>query len=229
MFQLINWLVFRLRFFYYFPSRTLGLPVWAGYILAITVLILFFFALYDLFNYRNRGSLALLWLIVVLLVPLGSVLYLVFGSKQLRILAVPVLSPKPITGTVSTARPKVYAPYTETRNTTIVFGGIILISFLAIMLFFINAQGVATSTYADAAHYSTIAGYITWPLALIAGAWMAYIITHPRNPKPRSNILRIFLGVLGFFLGAVPGLILAIVITYPLSKHACQLSGSKYC
>lgn len=229
MFQLINWLVFRLRFFYYFPTRTLGLPVWTGYVLAITVLILFFWALYDLFNYRNRGGLALLWLFVILLVPLGSVLYLVLGAKQLRLLPAPVLSPKPVTSTVSANRPKVYAPPTSTRNTTVIVGGIILISFLVVLLLIINSQGMATSTYADAAHYSSLAGLITWPLAIIAGAWMAYMVTHPRNPKPRNNTLRIFLAVFGFFLGAVPGLILAVVITYPLSKHACQLSGSKYC
>jgi hypothetical protein len=35
--------------------------------------------------------------------------------------------------------------------------------------------------------------------------------------------------ILSFILGIIPGFILAFVISYPLSKHACELSGSKYC
>lgn len=35
--------------------------------------------------------------------------------------------------------------------------------------------------------------------------------------------------IVAFILGAVPAFILGIIIGYPLSQHACSLSGSKYC
>ncbi len=48
----------------------------------------------------------------------------------------------------------------------------------------------------------------------------------PRMILRPANIIIIGLS---FVLGLIPGLILSVVITYPLSKHACELSGSKYC
>jgi hypothetical protein len=55
MFQLINWLILRLRFFYYLPSD-FGLPTWTGNILAGAVILLFMWALYDLYKFHNRGA-----------------------------------------------------------------------------------------------------------------------------------------------------------------------------
>lgn len=47
----------------------------------------------------------------------------------------------------------------------------------------------------------------------------------PLPPKPAHW----FLVLLGFLFGVLPGLIISILISYPLSQHACRLSGSKYC
>lgn len=52
------------------------------------------------------------------------------------------------------------------------------------------------------------------------------------EPKPRRLVpkpVNIVLVALSFILGVIPGLILAFILSYPLSKHACELSGSKYC
>lgn len=35
--------------------------------------------------------------------------------------------------------------------------------------------------------------------------------------------------VVAFMLGAIPAFIVGVIIGYPLSNHACNLSGSKYC
>jgi heme/copper-type cytochrome/quinol oxidase subunit 2 len=35
--------------------------------------------------------------------------------------------------------------------------------------------------------------------------------------------------IAAFFIGLVPGFVWMLIITYPLSKRSCELSGSKYC
>lgn len=47
----------------------------------------------------------------------------------------------------------------------------------------------------------------------------------PLPPKPAHW----FLVLLGFLFGVLPGMIISMLISYPLSQHACRLSGSKYC
>lgn len=49
------------------------------------------------------------------------------------------------------------------------------------------------------------------------------------NRMPGLKPVHAFWVVLAFFVGLIPAGILAIIMTYPLSKHACELSGSKYC
>jgi MFS family permease len=225
MFQLINWIILRLRFFYYLPSD-IGLPAWTGYIVAGIVIVLFFWALYELYN---RGSFALFWLGVILIVPLGSVLYLLLGSKQLRSLPEPILKKNPVTNQTYSDQPKVYAPLTQPANKKIVKGGLIVMLIMVGVLLMVNSIGMDTTTYEAASHYDSLAGAVGFVLAIFAGAWLAYIISHPRKIKQRSSVMRIFLAIIGFVFGFIPGIILAGVITYPLSNHACRLSGSKYC
>jgi MFS family permease len=229
MFQLINWLILRLRFFYYLPSD-FGLPTWTGNILAGAVILLFMWALYDLYKFHNRGAYALFWLGVILIVPLGSVLYLLIGSKQLRSLPTPILKKSPVTNQVTTSQqPKVYAPQTQPANKAIIKGGLVVMLAMVGILVIINSIGMETTTYDAASHYDSIAGAVGFVLAIFVGAWMAYVIAHPRKIKQRSSFMRVFLTIIGFIFGFIPGVILAAVITYPLSDHACRLSGSKYC
>lgn len=43
------------------------------------------------------------------------------------------------------------------------------------------------------------------------------------------SLINAVLIILGFIVGVIPGLIFALLISYPLTIHACKLSGSKYC
>lgn len=178
----------------------------------------------------------------------------------------------------------------ENRNkrhkATILSGAIIGLGILLIM--FLTAAGLSTSTYAEASSYSGTANTVAFLLALTAGIYTAYITAHPTRlstqvkKKNDANViviaalvaLGLFLGVIpgliilalyfllfrrkvdrpvtskdpnnskptmslqvvnfgfivvGFILGFIPALILAFILTYPLGKHACELSGSKYC
>jgi hypothetical protein len=45
---------------------------------------IFLYDLYDLYKNKNRGKAALLWLLIVLLVPLGSIVYLTYGRRDIR-------------------------------------------------------------------------------------------------------------------------------------------------
>lgn len=93
---------------------------------------------------------------------------------------------------------------------------------------------------------------VTWLAVILIGLFMGVIpgiilliiflfIDKPKNEveheinaiDPNAPIkiksVNVFLVILGFFAGIIPGLIYAFLITYPLSQHACKLSGAKYC
>lgn len=226
--ELYVWLAIRIRWFYNFPVKTLGLPSWYGYLLVTIVVLLFLVAIYDLLKYRDRGYAAILWLAVVVLVPLGSLIYLLIGSRMIRKTPVYV-SPKPVAGSGASTKRVVKGKPTSPVNPKVVYGGLILIAVLAGMLFIVTSSGLQTTDYASASHYENIAGMIMWPFAILCGCWLSYKIAHPKNLEPRTSPTRFFLVLIGFIAGFVPGIILAFILTYPLSKHACQLSGSKYC
>jgi hypothetical protein len=70
------------------------------------------------------------------------------------------------------------------------------------------------------------------PGIIILGLYL--LLRHRRNSEAStgqiaSKPVRVILVILSFILGFVPGLIVAFMLNYPLSKHACELSGSKYC
>jgi Ca2+/Na+ antiporter len=81
---LITWLIQRLLWVYQILVATLGLPVWAASIVAGTVVLLFFYCLFDLFLHRNKGEIALSWLIIIILIPFATFLYLIFGRAAVR-------------------------------------------------------------------------------------------------------------------------------------------------
>jgi hypothetical protein len=125
--------------------------------------------------------------------------------------------------------PKVNAPATPPRDSRVIKTGLIVLGSLIGIMVLLNILGLQTTTYEAASQFDSLAGWISWAFALGAGMWLSNIISRPSQVKPRSAGMRSFLAIFGFVLGFIPGIILAIIITYPLSTHACELSGSKYC
>jgi DMSO/TMAO reductase YedYZ heme-binding membrane subunit len=108
---------------------------------------------------------------------------------------------------------------------------VLLLVFLGLVfgMWIVSQQGLAVGSYEEAVHYTKIAGILMWPMAIVSGFALAYKATHPKILRYRSDLHQTALVIFAFLFGALPGLIIALVITYPLSQHACQLSGSKYC
>jgi hypothetical protein len=79
-----NWLIERLQWIYSFIVGTLHLPSYVGYGVGIALVAIFFYDLYDLYQNRNKGEWAGIWLAVVLLIPLGTLLYLFLGRPMLH-------------------------------------------------------------------------------------------------------------------------------------------------
>lgn len=118
---------------------------------------------------------------------------------------------------------------TKPANRNVFIVGFLLMILLAGLLFVINNLGLQTTDYSSASSYESTASVFGWMLAATTGTLLAYRATHPRKVKTQTTGKRYFLIVLGFIFGAIPGFIVAMIITYPLSQHACSLSGSKYC
>jgi uncharacterized protein YacL len=118
--------------------------------------------------------------------------------------------------------------YTKPFDKRVVYIGAVSVAVISISLFFINKIGLDTTTYEAAKQYSDVASVLTKVMGGITGVVLALRIARPRKVKPATG-LRTFLTVVGFVFGFIPGLILATMISYPLSQHACKLSGSKYC
>ena len=81
---LFNWLIARMGWVYGFVVHTLGLPSFFGYLIIILLIVVFFYDLVDIFMHREATSTALLWLACVLIVPLGTVIYLAFGRRYVH-------------------------------------------------------------------------------------------------------------------------------------------------
>ena len=96
---LINWLIARLNWVYEILVLKLGLPLPLVYVLHGAVFILFFYDLYDIYTQRNKGNSVLGWLAVLLLMPLGSIFYIVFGRNILHNLKVVQPKPKAVAST----------------------------------------------------------------------------------------------------------------------------------
>lgn len=87
---------------------------------------------------------------------------------------------------------------------------------------------------------------LSWTLFIIAGLLLGIIpgimllvlylsrrfnLYYIRSPNQTffMGLVKAVLVLLIFIIGFIPGLILAILLTYPLTVHACELSGSKFC
>lgn len=81
--QLVSWLILRMEWVYGYVVNTLNLPSFVGYLVLATLIFIFFYDLYDIYYKRNRHGTALVWLLVVLLIPLGTLIYLAFGRNHL--------------------------------------------------------------------------------------------------------------------------------------------------
>jgi hypothetical protein len=106
----------------------------------------------------------------------------------------------------------------------------------------VAAVGVLTLITAPSDSYnyvqqmSSFASLLGFIFAGAVGYLLAFRIAHPtsfsslngRHPE-KLNPLRYILVGFGFLFGLVTGGILIVILSYPLSHHACRLSGSKYC
>jgi hypothetical protein len=81
---LLSWLVLRMQWLYGFVTNTLGLPVVVGYIALALAIGAFFYSLAHLYKNRYKGSAAALWLAVVILIPLGGVIYAALGQRMVN-------------------------------------------------------------------------------------------------------------------------------------------------
>lgn len=115
------------------------------------------------------------------------------------------------------------------------------------ILFFLNYLGNQSTSYSYVSGLSNDARLLGLLLAGILGSVSAYMMAHPTHHrigrtkklntahpiKPTStklsNVSPVVLVISGFLLGSIPGFIISVIISYPLSQRACQLSGSKYC
>jgi hypothetical protein len=138
---LVNWLLGRLMFINTFLVFDLGLPVWVASILCGVVVALFFYCLIDLFQHRDKGMAAFVWLMVVLLVPLGTFVYLIFGSPKLH--RTPAPQPQYVKPGVSGGSGQLSreAPRRYFMGTTTALGGavaiIAVVAGCAVLAFFI--------------------------------------------------------------------------------------------
>ncbi len=92
--QLISWLITRMEWVYGFVVNDLGLSSKIGYAVIILLIGVFFYDLYDIYKHRNTGTEALVWLLIVLIAPLGTLIYLALGWAHIR--QAPVIAPQPV-------------------------------------------------------------------------------------------------------------------------------------
>jgi hypothetical protein len=84
------WLMQRLQWVYGFIVSDLGLPSIVGYAVLALLAIVFFYDLYHIYKNRHKGTIVAVWLGVVLLLPLGSLLYLLMGRYMVKKAPVPI-------------------------------------------------------------------------------------------------------------------------------------------
>lgn len=83
-----------MQWVYGFVVNDLGLSSKIGYAVLVLLVLLFFYELYDIYKHRNTGAVALIWLLVVLLLPLGTLVYLGIGRAHIR--QAPAQKPQPL-------------------------------------------------------------------------------------------------------------------------------------
>lgn len=93
----------------------LGLPVWVAMAVAIVTIILFVYCAYDLRKYGVLSSDVTWWIAIIILVPLGTILYLYYGRKFLDTRLKNYKPPK------STAK----SSKSKTNKTAITFGSVL--------------------------------------------------------------------------------------------------------
>jgi uncharacterized protein with PQ loop repeat len=126
----VSWLINRMQWVYGFVVNDLGLPSQVGYAVLGLLVIIFFYDLFHIYKRRNTGDIALVWLAVLLIVPLGTLIYLFFGR--------PMLNKLPIRPTLPTVRSKNPLPLPGKKTTTTLGSivGVIAIVAGAVGLFF---------------------------------------------------------------------------------------------
>ena len=109
---------------------------------------------------------------------------------------------------------------------------LIALGAMTIIVCILTMMGSASQDYTKVQGLSNLASFLILPAAAVTGGTLAYIIAHPvriKNPAAPKLTVNGFLVAIGYIFGLIPGLFWLLIISYPLSKHACELSGSKYC
>lgn len=108
--ELIRWLIQRMEWVYGFVVNDLHLPSKVGYVIIGFLVVVFFYDLYDIYQQRKKSMPALIWLLVVLLIPLGTLIYLFVGRYFLHNTPLPIEPVPPTPTLTSTPTPATEAP-----------------------------------------------------------------------------------------------------------------------
>lgn len=125
-----------MQWVYGFVVNTLGLPSVVGYVVLGLLVLLFFYDLYDIYKHRNRGQRALVWILIVILVPLGTLIYLLLGRSNLR-QAAPVPQRPLATRTGPYVAPSSNKPKTTASVIGSVVAGIALVAGIVVLAIFV--------------------------------------------------------------------------------------------
>lgn len=143
--------------------------------------------------------------------------------------------------------PELFARIAKNKATRllILWSGVAILSIMGILLWSIVQQALGSQDYTYVLNKQSTYNSVGFIFAAIAGVFVAAWAAHPvradylpedqqpKDPKAsRKAQLKSVDGLLlfgAFMVGTIPGLVLMFIIRYPLSTHACKLSGSKYC
>jgi len=100
------------------------------------------------------------------------------------------------------------------RKHALFVGGVLIAAGAGIILM-LTAQGMSLNTYAEVSRLNSVATFIGWGIAITTGILVAYITAHPTklvnsnsNKAGTGMTALLILGVIGLFLGLIPGLVL---------------------
>lgn len=123
----------------------------------------------------------------------------------------------------------------QAKRKTTKQAGLLMLLVVAV-IGFLTLITAPSSSYNYVQQMSSFASTLGFGFAFAAGYLLAFRISHPtqygainRDIPEKLNPLRYILVAFGFMFGLITGGILIIILSYPLSNHACRLSGSKYC
>jgi amino acid transporter len=143
--------------------------------------------------------------------------------------------------------PELFAKIRKNKSTRqlILWVGISVLAILGFLLWSIVQQALGSETYQYVVDKQSLYDTVGYIVAAISGVFVAAYAAFPvqadflpedQQPKDaklaRKARLKPVDGLMlfgAFIIGTVPGLVLMFIIRYPLSSHACRLSGSKYC